>query len=92
MTPELPSYIMTPCEHTDEVMLTTISRRGRALAKLLALRVARTQPGPWRYYLTPKRAKHWKVLMERGCKVVRRNGRAELVCKPRPMSIKKALE
>lgn len=89
MTPELPSYIMTPCEHTDEVMLTTPCHRGAKLASVLAKRVSRTTP--WRYFMTPKAAEKWRRLLDGGWHAVRSGSNVRFTRELRPVSLAKAL-
>lgn len=94
MGPENAGYILTPSEYGSEMVLTTPSHRGKALARALAVRVARGGPTAgqhYRYYFTPERAKNWLKLFDGGWHVVRRNGQVRFTREPRPVELAEAL-
>lgn len=91
MTAEQSRYIMTPCEHTGEMMLTTSCHRGAALARLLASRIAQPNGGHYRYYFTPIAARNWQRLLDAGWHVVGTGAKARLTLTPRPVRVRKAI-
>jgi hypothetical protein len=89
MSPEQPRYIMTPCERTGEVMLTTPCHRGAKLATALCRRISRTTP--WRYFLSEKDGQRWLILMDGGYHAVRRGKGWRYTRDPKPVGLYQAL-
>jgi hypothetical protein len=82
---------MTPCEHSDELMMTTTCHRAGGLARALAKRVAQTHMGPWRYYFSPTNAAKFRALLEGGWHAVKYGRSWRYTRDPRPIGLAKAL-